>query len=761
MSHRPGANQQGNIQHLLMNGNESSEVDSAIYQVLLSLEGKSARSQFLDRVYPAGGPAKEEMARLVESSEEAAGFFCNANDHRAQAAREVMLDTPGHSQGAGELVGVEEETPGSQLGRYRIIERIGEGGSGVVYEAEQEQPIRRRVAVKVLRHGTDSKSIIARFESERQVLAMMDHPGIAKVLDAGTTENGQPFFVMELVKGERISNYCDHHKLSIRERVDLFIQVCSAIQHAHQKGIIHRDIKPSNILVVQRDDGGHAPKVIDFGIAKATGAQRVGNQTVFTSHDQFFGTPVYASPEQFDMTSLDTDTRADIYSLGILLYEMLTSRTPVTPDQIQGISKSKLHRAMLDMEFIRPSVRLASEEKQELAGISNTRGLEPAQLVSALSGDLDWIVTKAIEKDRNRRYQTVNSLAMDLGRFLSNQPVLARPPSRVYLIGKFVRRNRLGVALSASLVLLLVAALMLTIALYHRAEHSRDLQLRLRNVAEAARKEESRLRMQADARANVSRVAMLLDQGRIDEADALRQEFPMSSIEPSLEAAAVFRALGDWHAKAGRMDQALPCYRLLVQANRFDQPDKVLLGVDLLVLAAAFVEFAPEEYRSYRKEVVETYMPPGGSEQAEHLLKFCVLGPIEPELLEKLGPAVDALEESRIKGYNSWEALAMSLYHLRRGDANAAIETGMVGLADPSIKLTCQAAIHASMAMAYRDRGDALEAAKQIETAAEFLRKTHGTDSIAGQPVPAVWWDRSMAQSLVQEYRRKSGAEGP
>ena len=489
-----------------MNGAETNEVDSAIYQVVLSLEGKAARSEFLDRVYSHDDPAKEEMVNLIAASEAATAFFCDADDHRAQVARDVMLDTPEATARAGELVGIDEEKPGSQLGRYRVVERIGEGGSGVVYEAEQERPIRRRVAVKVLRHGTDSKCIIARYESERQALAMMDHPGIAKVLDAGTTEGGHPFFVMELVKGERISTYCDLWKLTILERVDLFIQVCLAIQHAHQKGIIHRDIKPSNILVVHREDGGHSPKVIDFGIAKATGSQRLGNQTVFTAHDQFFGTPVYASPEQFDMTSLDTDTRADIYSLGVLLYELLTSRTPVSPDQIQGISKSKLHRTMLDMEVVRPSVRLASTEKPALAEIAKDRRMDPSQLVHSIRGDLDWIVTKAIEKERSRRYQTVNSLAMDLGRFLSNQPVLARPPSRVYLIGKFIRRNRLGVGLTAALVFLLVAALMLTTALYHRAELARDIQLRLKNAAEAARKEENRLRLQAVARANVSRV---------------------------------------------------------------------------------------------------------------------------------------------------------------------------------------------------------------------------------------------------------------
>ncbi|GAA5124492.1 serine/threonine protein kinase [Luteolibacter yonseiensis] len=744
-----------------MSGNESSEMESAIYQVALSLEGREARLRFLDRIYLPGDPAKEEMISLLDLSEASSEYFCDADDHRVRIARQLLSDNQVPVGGAGELVGMEEEKPGSILGRYRIIGLIGEGGSGVIYEAEQEAPIRRRVAVKVLRHGLDSKSILARFESERQALAMMDHPGIAKVLDAGTTDGGQPFFVMELLKGERISTYCDSKKLTIRERVDLFIQICNAIQHAHQKGIIHRDIKPSNVLVDCLEDGTHSPKVIDFGIAKATGGRRIGSETVFTSHDQFLGTPVYASPEQFDVTRLDTDTRADIYSMGVLLHELLTSCTPLAPEQIQGLGKSKLHRKMLDMEVVRPSVRLATEEKPALAEISKNRGAEPAQLIHAIRGDLDWIVLKAIEKDRNRRYQTINGLAMDLGCFLNNQPVLARPPSRVYLAGKFIRRNRLGVGLAATLVLFLVTALMFTTVLYRRAEHSRDLQSRLRKTAEAARKEENRLRMQAVARANVSRVAMLLDQGRIDEADVLRQEYPISSIEPSLEAATVFRSLGDWNARAGRMDQALPCYRLLLQANRFDQPDKVLRGVDLLVIGAAFIESSPEEYRSYRLEILHTHMPPRGAVQAEHLMKFCLLGHAGKDVLEMLRPVAEILGKSRESGYHAWDALAMSLYHLRSGDPGAAMEAGHAGIRDPLIKSTCQAAIHATMAMACRERGDAAEADKQMSAAAEILKKNTGRDPIPGQPADGFWWDRSIAKSLVRECRRKSGISGP
>ena len=740
-----------------MNQEDPSEIDSAIFQVLLSLEGKESREAFLDRIFREDAAAKEEMRNLIDASRAASEFFCDASDSRTRIAREMVGESDETHEAAppgAEVVGLDDDEPELQFGRYRVIRRLGEGGGGIVHEAEQEHPIRRRVAIKLLQHGNESKSIIARFEVERQALAMMDHPRIAKVLDAGTTESGRPYFVMELVRGEKITRYCDRNRLNLRERLNLFVEVCQAIQHAHQKGIIHRDIKPSNILVEHQEDGGHAPKVIDFGIAKATGSRSLGNQTVFTSHDQFFGTPVYASPEQLDMMSLDIDTRSDIYSLGALLYELLTSRVPVAVDQMESLSISRFHRAVLDTEILTPSQRLKAEGREELAGIASNRRLEPAQLVGAVRGDLDWIALKAMEKMRSRRYQTVNSLVMDIGRFLENQPVLARPPSRVYLLQKFVRRNSVAVGLSAMLVLLLLVALVLTSSLYRRADDSRALQLRLKNEAEAARKEEKRLRLQADARANVSRVAMLLDQGRIDEADSLRQRFPLSSIEPSLEAATVFRALGDWNAKEGRMDQALPCYRLLMQANRFDRPGQVLLGVDLLVIGAALVEGAPEEYLTYRKEVMETYIPPEGKVQAEHLLKFCLLGDAAPATLSKLRPVVEMLDDPRVPPHNAWDALALALYHYRSGEFETAIAMGQAGLSDPMIKRSCKASVAAVVAMATKESGRGKLAESEIGAAMEMIRSANGTDFIGDQPVGGCWWDWSIARSLVKEFHR-------
>ena len=347
------------------------------------------------------------------------------------------------------------EKPGDRIGRYKLLQQIGEGGCGVVYMAEQEEPVRRRVALKVIKLGMDTKSVIARFEAERQALALMDHPNISKVFDAGATDAGRPFFVMELVRGMKITEYCDEKKLSTKERLDLFIQVCQAIQHAHQKGIIHRDIKPSNILVTV-NDGVPVPKVIDFGIAKATSGQRLTDKTLFTAFDQFIGTPAYMSPEQALMTSLDIDTRSDIYALGVLLYEMLTGKTPFDAKELMAIGLDEMRRTIREQEPQRPSTRLSTMPGAELSTTAQRRGLEAPNLISELRGDLDWIVMKCIEKDRARRYETANGLAMDIQRHKNNEPVVACPPGSLYRFQKLVRRNKLAVTAGAAVAAALV-----------------------------------------------------------------------------------------------------------------------------------------------------------------------------------------------------------------------------------------------------------------------------------------------------------------
>jgi serine/threonine protein kinase len=339
------------------------------------------------------------------------------------------------------------EGPGTVIGQYKLLQQIGEGGFGVVYMAEQLQPIRRMVALKIIKPGMDTALVIARFESERQALALMDHPHIAKVLDAGATASGRPYFVMELVKGVPITDFCDKNHLPPEDRLRLFIDVCHAIQHAHHKGVIHRDIKPSNVLVTLHD-GVPVVKVIDFGVAKATG-QKLTERTLFTVYGQMIGTPAYMSPEQAEMSGLDIDTRSDVYSLGVLLYELLTGTTPLESKRLREAGYAEMQRLIREEEAPRPSNRLSSlgETATVLAG---NRGLDVKRLVRLLAADLDWVVMKALDKDRGRRYDTPGHFAEDVERYLRREPILARPPSLGYKLRKFARRNWVGVLLTAA-----------------------------------------------------------------------------------------------------------------------------------------------------------------------------------------------------------------------------------------------------------------------------------------------------------------------
>jgi WD40 repeat protein/serine/threonine protein kinase len=349
------------------------------------------------------------------------------------------------------------EGPGTVIARYKLLEQIGEGGFGVVYVAEQQEPVHREVALKVIKLGMDTRQVVARFEAERQALALMDHPNIAKVFDAGATDSGRPYFVMELVKGMPITKYCDQEKLSTIDRLNLFIAVCQAIQHAHQKGIIHRDIKPSNIMVTVQE-GKPAPKVIDFGIAKAT-QQKLTEKTLHTQLEQFIGTPAYMSPEQAEMSGLDIDTRSDIYSLGVLLYELLTGTTPFDANELLKSGLDGMRKIIRENEPPRPSTKLSTMLEAERTTTAKHRALEAPKLISLLRGDLDWIVMKCLEKDRTRRYETVNGLARDIERHLDNEPVVARPPSATYRLQKAWRRNKLVFTAATVVVAALVVGI--------------------------------------------------------------------------------------------------------------------------------------------------------------------------------------------------------------------------------------------------------------------------------------------------------------
>jgi serine/threonine protein kinase/TolB-like protein/Tfp pilus assembly protein PilF len=353
-----------------------------------------------------------------------------------------------------------DEKAGALIGRYKLLQKIGEGGCGIVWMAEQEMPVRRRVALKVIKLGMDTKAVVARFEAERQALAMMDHPNIAKVHDGGATATGRPYFVMELVRGIPITRYCDEANLPTKERLRLFIQICQAVQHAHQKGIIHRDLKPSNILVTVTD-GLPVPKVIDFGIAKAAQG-RLTESTLFTAFEQFIGTPAYMSPEQAELGSVEIDARSDIYSIGVLLYELLTGRLPFDPKALANAGVDEIRHQIRSNEPPRPSRRLQTLGDAERTSVARLRGTAPAQLSLMLRGDLDWIVMRCLEKNRSRRYDTASALADDIQRHLSHEPVTARPPSTLYLTQKFIRRNRVALGAAAMCTIALAAGVVLS-----------------------------------------------------------------------------------------------------------------------------------------------------------------------------------------------------------------------------------------------------------------------------------------------------------
>jgi WD40 repeat protein/serine/threonine protein kinase len=348
-----------------------------------------------------------------------------------------------------------EQRPGTTIGPYKLMEEIGEGGMGLVFVAEQQHPVRRKVALKVIKPGMDTRHVIARFEAERQALALMDHPNIARVFDGGATASGRPYFVMELVKGIPITRFCDETHLPVRQRLELFVDVCSAVQHAHQKGIIHRDIKPSNILVTSHD-GTPVVKIIDFGVAKATG-QQLTDMTLYTQLSQMIGTPIYMSPEQAGQSGLDVDTRTDIYALGVLLYELLTGLTPFDGERLRTVDFNEMRRILCEEEPVRPSTRIST---LGLAAntVSANRQCEPKKLSQLMRGELDWIVMKALEKDRNRRFETAGAFAADVQRYLNDEAVLACPPSAWYRFHKFARRNKVALATASVVSLAVVMA---------------------------------------------------------------------------------------------------------------------------------------------------------------------------------------------------------------------------------------------------------------------------------------------------------------
>jgi Serine/threonine protein kinase len=516
----------------------SSNSEREIFLAALDYTSPAERAAYLDAACGSDFALRARVESLL-AAHAAAGRFLDPDDPDESAV---------------------QEGPGTRIDRYRLLEKIGEGGFGVVYLAEQEQPVRRHVALKIIKLGMDTRAVIARFEAERQALALMDHPGVAKVLDGGATATGRPYFVMELVPGVPITTYCTEHRLDTRERLELFMQVCAAVQHAHQKGIIHRDLKPSNILVSQQD-GRPTPKVIDFGIAKAT-EHRLTEKTVFSRLHPFIGTPAYMSPEQAGSDGVDVDTRSDIYSLGVLLYELLTDKTPFETKALLAAGYAEIQRTIREQDPPAPSHRLATLDRSERTTAAQRRRLEPAKLTSQLRGDLDRIVMKCLEKERARRYETSSALAADLARHLADQPVLARAPSLSYRAGKFLRRHTRAVSLAAAAALLLGA---LTIVHTVRLTAERD---RARLAAEkASRLSQLLIELLTAADPYRTRSATPPTLRSLLDAGAERVRTDLAG-QPELQAE-MFTVLGRVYQRLGHTDTARP---LLEEALALGRP---------------------------------------------------------------------------------------------------------------------------------------------------------------------------------------------
>ena len=611
-----------------MNPGEPTDLSDQAEKIFfdaLELEDAAEREAYLSKTCGDNTSLRDTVQTMIEDLPKASDYIHTLSQH---------LTLPDEFR-------IEEELGReTMIGPYRILGLLGEGGSSKVYEAEQETPVCRRVALKILKLGMDTMAVISRFEAERQTLAVLEHPNISRVIDAGATDKGRPYFVMELVQGTKITDYCERNHLPIEERLRLMCQVCSALQHAHNKGIIHRDIKPSNILV-SVIDGVPVPKLIDFGIAKATGTPINDGRTVL---GQPIGTPAYMSPEQFEGGVKDIDTRSDLYSLGVVLYELIAGQPPFDNDELLRIGFEEMRRRIQNDIPRRPS--LPSAGKSDFPG-----------------DELNWIVMKAIEKDREHRYSTAHAFAADLESYLRNEPVKAHPPSRLYRLKKLIKRNRLASSSIVFAAVALTTGFTISTFLYLRAR--------------TAEQEQTVLREAAEERAHVTKAAILIMQEKIAEADAEIRLMGGSLTQPSVEATNVFRTLAIWNAKNGDWKTSADRWLEMSRVNRFDENDMTdKVTRDLLPIAPTLVmTYDFKRYHEFQQFLIHRLGKTNYPFAVEHLLKLCLLTPASPTLLLQLQHAATVAEES-LPGdetvapedwMEAWRCVALALWYYRNG----------------------------------------------------------------------------------------------
>ncbi|HEX9048329.1 MAG TPA: serine/threonine-protein kinase [Verrucomicrobiae bacterium] len=644
---------------------------------------------------------------------------------------------------------------GQSIGPYRLLQRIGEGGCGAVYMAAQEKPVQRRVAVKIIKLGMDTKSVIGRFEAERQALALMDHPNIARVLDAGATETGRPYFVMELVRGIKITEYCDENELDATHRLKLFIKVCHAIQHAHQKGIIHRDIKPSNILVTIID-GEPVPKVIDFGIAKAIEG-RLTDQTIFTAYDQFIGTPAYMSPEQAVMSGTDVDTRSDIYSLGVLLYELLTGRPPFDTKELLDRGIDSMRRMLQEREPQRPSAMVTTLQGAALTRVAQSRHTEPLKLISTLRGDLDWIVIRALEKDRGRRYETANGMAMDVQRFLDNEPVLARPPSQYYRLQKLIRRNKMIFAFGALVMAVLFGWVGTSTWLLRQEREARKQAVAAEQAAVAAEQQQARLRREAEDGERIAEANFLIEQGKLAEADELVSK--VSFIKPSLETESVLHKLGEWHAHQGQWPEAAERFKLLLAADQKIQYDSWAITDDLLMTGPVLIELGDfPGYEEFRRGAIARFRETTDPLFAERTLKISLLTTADADQMTALEKFYNIAAPTAKKGpgnelITAARCISLALMDYRREsfpNAKSWCRQAMILQNPTNLCITAEAYLIQGMSD-YRS-GQTREAQQELAKGRELIEGKFATGISQNESiVEGYWCDWLFARIILRE----------
>ncbi len=718
-----------------------------LFEAARQITDPADRTTFLDISCKDDPGMRTRLESLLTANEEAESFFEDGATLFNQAETVGLLQEQVRKATKAKdphkfLV---TETVGQRIGRYKLTQKIGEGGCGVVYLAEQEEPVRRHVALKIIRSGMETKSVIARFEAERQALAMMDHPNIARVFDAGETEDGLPYFVMEHVRGVRITEYCDEHRLSLEDRLNLFIQICHAIQHAHQNCIVHGDIKPSNIMIAQHD-GVPLPKVIDFGISKATESRRPESHP-HVSVAQLVGTPAYMSPEQVEFGGLEIDTRSDIYSLGVLLYELLTGKTPIEGKLLATGNLEGIRRIFRDHRPVHASDRLQALAPDSLDRVASARRIPSRKLVQILHGDLDCILSKALQPDRRRRYESADALAMDVVRYLHLEPVTAHPPSWIYRTSKLFRRNRGVFLASAAVAAALVLGTGISTWLFLKERDARQR-------AVAAEQQQARLRTEAETRERIAQAAFLVSQERYEEADDIIRTISLD--DSTLEGAAVFRSIGEWHATNGRWKMAAERFEVLLRINHLEGAD--VSSLDYLELGPALIELGDMVgFDRFRREAIRRF---SGKQNpfSDRIVKISLLRPADQRLLNAIFPLAEmnaaAARDAELRGdafTMAWRSMSMALYEYRCGGYAAAARWCRKSLAAPDNNGPRTAAVRTILAMTLYHMNLQEEAGRELEEAWALTRPYMEGPLERGSPVNGFWFDWAFARILMRE----------